>query len=340
MKLGILKGYNDDYISYVKACEDLNVPFEIIDIFSNDWIKSIKYSNCIGFLARPTVSKQYLKDGYDERVYFIEKMMNLPVYPSFNELFIYENKNNMYYWLSINNISCVDTNIFFKKGDALKFINSSPFPLVFKSKIGSAGIGVQFINSKREAKKLIRKIFPYHDLFAIPLINSGYARIIRSKKVPFKRTSLRDDKQFGFIMFQKKLVNIKCEWRMIRIGNSYFGHQKLASKEGKHSGSDLVGWIEPPEELLELTKRICDLGNFRSMNIDIFETEHGKYYVNELQSLFGSYNNSQMYIDGKPGRFLYIDDKWVFEEGFFNQNASMNLRVLDFVKILEEKNEN
>lgn len=75
------------------------------------------------------------------------------------------------------------------------------------------------------------------------------------------------------------------------------------------------------------------------MNLDIFETFEGEYYVNELQTMFGSFNISQMYIDGKPGRFKYLNNEWIFEEGYFNQNASMNLRVEDFIKILREKNE-
>ena len=47
-----------------------------------------------------------------------------------------------------------------------------------------------------------------------------------------------------------------------------------------------------------------------------------------------------MYIDGKPGRYRYFNNEWVFEEGYFNQNGSMNLRVEDFIRILKEaKNE-
>ena len=122
---------------------------------------------------------------------------------------------------------------------------------------------------------------------------------------------------------------------MIRIGNSYFGHQKL-KKGDFHSGSGLVGWETPPRRLLDFVRKVCDIGSFWSMCVDVFEDPAGQYYVNELQSVFSSYNPSQMYVEGKPGRFQYnaSADLWEFEEGVFNQNGSNNLRVEHLLEIL------
>lgn len=339
MKLGIIKTDDNLHLKYVKACIDLNIEYEIIDFFANDWVELINNSGCDGFLLRPNVKKQYFKDAFDERVFFLNKILGKKIYPSYDEIFIYENKHNMALWLNIHNIKHAKTHIFYNKKEALYFINGAEFPIVFKTKIGSAGIGVEFLKSKRRAKKLIRKVFPSYPPFSLPFINRGYSRVVKSKRFPLLRSSLRDDKQYGVVLFQEKLTNLKCEWRMIKIGDSYFGHQKIADKTGKHSGSSLVNWAKPPITLLELVKEICELGNFNSMNVDVFETESGEYYVNELQTIFGSYDNSQMYIDGKPGRYRYINNEWIFEEGYFNQNSSMNLRVKDFINILGGKNE-
>ena len=32
-------------------------------------------------------------------------------------------------------------------------------------------------------------------------------------------------------------------------------------------------------------------------------------------------------VDGRPGRYLYQDGQWVFEEGMFNSNESYDLRL-------------
>lgn len=335
MKLGISVVNNDSHKKYVAACEHYDIDYVLINFMGDNWMNEVISANIDGMLLYPLVNTQYNKDGFDERVYFLEKLLKIPTYPSFNELYIYENKTTMAFWLMANNIPHAETHLFFNKEEAKKFVDSAKYPLVFKTKIGSAGIGVKFIKNKRQAKRLIRKMFPLRKYYFVPMINTGFTRVLRSKRNPLKIAPLINDKQFGFVMFQEKIQDIKWEWRLIKIGDSYFGHQKLEYK-GKHSGSSRVGWAKPPEVLLNLIKNICEIGEFNSMNVDVFETKDGKFYVNELQTIFGSYDNSQMYIDGKPGRYRYINNEWVFEEGYFNQNGSMNLRVEDFIRILKE----
>ncbi|MGO1369373.1 ATP-grasp domain-containing protein [Senegalia sp. (in: firmicutes)] len=331
MKLGILNEFTGSEKNYIKACESLGVEYELVDIISTNWIDNIKNSNCDGFLVKPSAKKEVWKNMYDEKLYFINKIMKKPIYPSYEELFIYENKKNMAYWLEVNDIPHPKTWVFYKREEALKFIKDyNEFPIMFKTNIGSAALGVKFIKNEKEAIKLINKIFTRGKFF-----NIGYTKWYKtSYGISYPRM---DDKQYNFIIFQEKL-DVKVEWRMINIGDSFFGHQKLS--DGKfHSGSDLVGWVKPPEALLNLTKEISKIGNFTSMAIDIFEDINGNYYVNELQTMFGSYNPSQMYINDVPGRYTYNDGKWEFEEGLFNENASCNLRVIDFIERLEVLNQ-
>lgn len=330
MKLGILMDFSGWYNNYKKACEELGVEYEIIDLISDNWINNIRKSNCDGYLVRPNFQKQVWKDMDDEKLFFIEKILNKKIYPNFLECFIYENKKNMSYWLEINNIKHPKTHVFYKKEEAIKFFETAKYPLVFKPNIGSAANGILFLNNSKQAKKLTKRIFT-----KLKFVNFGYTKWIKTR-YGFCYPQM-DDKQYNFMIVQEKL-DVKCEWRMIKIGESYFGHQKL-EKNGFHSGSGLVGWVKPPIELLNMTKKICELGKFSSMDIDIFETRTGEYYVNELQTIFGSYNQSQMYINDIPGRFRNIDGEWIFEKGYFNKNASCNLRVEDFVNQLNKKGE-
>lgn len=328
MKLGILTSFCKSYENYVKACQDLNVDYEIIDMASTDWLEKIKKSKCDGFLVRPNHQKQVWKDMDDEKLFFIEKELKKKIYPSYLECFIYENKKNMSYWLDINNIKHAKTYVFYKKNEALSYLEKVKYPLVFKPNIASAGLGIKFINNKKEAIKLLNKVFT-----KFKFINFGYTKWIKTK-YGFSYPQL-DDRQFNFVIFQEK-INVKYEWRIIKIGDSYFGHQKL-EKNGLHSGSGEVGWVNPPMELLNLVKHICEVGDFSSMAVDIFEDKSGEYYVNELQTIFGSYNSSQMYIQDKACRYKYENNNWILEEGYFNQNYSCNLRVEDFLKKLKKE---
>ena len=328
VKLGIFNEFMGLENNYINACEELDIEYEVIDIISSDWIENIRKSNCDGYLARPSYKKDAWKRMYDERLYYIQYITDKPVYPVYKDIFLHESKKNMAYWLQTHDLPHPKTWVFYNKDEAMDFIeNKACFPLVFKPNIGSYSMGVKYISRKHQAKRLINKVFTKYGFY-----NSGYAKWQKTKfglSVP-----LMDDKQSNYITFQE-MIDVKHEWRMIKIGKSYFGHQKM--KKGKfHSGSGKVGWVAPPEQLLQMTQHICSQGNFSSMNIDIFEDLHGDYYVNELQPFFGAYNDSQMYIDGKPGRYLSENGSWVFEEGYFCQNACCNLRVLDFVEQLEE----
>jgi glutathione synthase/RimK-type ligase-like ATP-grasp enzyme len=328
MKLGILKSWENIHLSYIDACEELKINYEVIDILSPNWIGLIKKSNCDGFLCRPPCDLQERKTIYDEKLYFMTKFMNKKIYPSYDELFIYENKRNMSYFLEIENLPHPKTFVFSRKEDALYFIEKCTFPQVFKTNIGAGASGVIIVKSKREAKSIINKVFGrFHKYFAFGKIHK-----INYKNFNFPNIG---GAQKHYLIAQE-FHNINYEWRIIKIGNSYSGHQKLL--DGKFaSGSGLVGWYEPPKELLELVKNIADKYGFYSVSIDIFETENNKFLINEIQSLFGSYLKYQMKIDNIPGIFKYEKGNFVFYKGEFHQNSSNNLRIKHFVDLLENE---
>lgn len=322
MKLGILTSYHE-WESYAEACKELNIDYEVVDILSSDWQKNVQEAVVDGFLCRPPCNFQELKNVYDERLYFIREYLKKPLYPNFNSLYIYENKRNMATFLEYHHIPHAKTKVFVSRQEAMTYLKQAVYPLVIKANIGSGGLAVEIVKNKRKAISKAKKIFgtqkgwfcsglkPLFFKYGIPLWLSGAAQ---------KHT-----------MLVQEFYQIKWEWRILKIGNSYFGHQKLLRGD-KASGSGMVGWVTPPEQLLFMVKEICDNGKFEVMDVDIFETQEGTYLVNELQAIFGSYLPYQMQINGKPGRYVYSDEKgFVFEEGEFNRLNSKLLYVEDFV---------
>lgn len=326
MKLGILKGFDQLHESYVDACKELKVDYEIIDLSKSTWIEEIQNNDFAGFLCRPPCVIQEQKCIYDEKIYFINKILKYPIYPSFDELFIYENKRNMSYWLKINKFSHPETNVFSDKNEAIEYVKTADYPLVFKSNIGASAKGVDIVNTKKEALKIIRKSFGKRN----PILTIGYTRFLKKRGISIPLFGIQ---QKHYVIIQK-FHKIKWEWRIIKIGESYFGHQKLL-KGNFASGSDSVGWVEPPKHLLILVKKLCETGNFYSMAVDIFETVKGEFLINEIQSIFGSYLPYQMKINNIKGRYLFKNNDFVFEEGEFNKYSSQLLRVKHFLNILK-----
>jgi hypothetical protein len=123
---------------------------------------------------------------------------------------------------------------------------------------------------------------------------------------------------------------------MIRIGDSFFGYEKL--KVGDfHSGSHAWHYEQPASELLDFFRDFTEKAGFTSMDADILVARDGTFLVGELQAVFGMGNPYEMcVVDGKPGRMLYDGEhgSWSFEAGNFCQNYLCNQRVITLLKRL------
>ncbi len=295
---------------------------------SSDWISKYMqiFDTIDGLLASPPCVNPEEYDMYMERLYFIQKEFGTPIYPTYGELKLYENKRYCTHWLEKNGYSAPKTRVFCDKKEALKYFDNAKYPLVIKAPIGAGASAVHIIEGKKRAKWISRNVFGLHRLLAL-----GYISWVNEEKtklpIPLIGSALKHN------LVVQDFIPIKWEWRIIKIGESYFGHQKLL--DGQYaSGSGKVGWIDPPKHLLDMVRDVCERGGFYSMAMDVFEAKDGKFYINELQSMFGSYLDSQMIIDGVPGRYVYENDEYKFERGYFNVYGSCLLRVRHFYEIL------
>lgn len=304
IKLGILKGQAREYEHYVRACQEMDVHHAVIDLTADGWLEQVIEEECDGYLARPPHWTTVWREIYLERVFVIANQLNKFVFPSLLEMTLYENKKMMSYWMKVNNVPHPPTRVFVNQREALAFARTAVYPIVFKTSLGSAGSGVRILNDFAEAERIIVSAF-----------DTGIVRTPGDGR----------DRQWGYVIFQDYIRNAR-EFRIIRIGDSFFGHEKLA-ENGMHSGSNLVGWGAPPGRMLDLAYDVSERGQFNSMDFDVFMDEDHNLYVNELQCVFGSYNPSQMYIDDRPGRYRKFGGEWLFEEGLFCQNGCANLRV-------------
>lgn len=328
MKLGILIAFDRYHKYYIRACEELKVEYELIDIIAPDWFKQVSQSNCDGFLCRPPSKFQERKAMFDERLFIISNKMNRRIYPTWEELYLYENKRMTSYWLELYDFPRPKTQIFYRKSDYLDFIKNADYPFVIKSNTGSTAKGVSIIKNHTQARRLAGKYFGYFN----PKLARGHTFIKTGRFIP---VTSHGSKEKHYIITQK-FEKIKWEWRIVKIGESYFGHKKLLAGYFA-SGSFLKGWEAPPTELLHLVKKICETGGFYSMAADIFETADGRFMVNELQSLFGQKTANLMLVNNVPGRFIEENGAFVFEKGEFNQHQSYTLRVRHFLEILKSR---
>lgn len=317
--LGIIKEFWHAHWPYIAACRDLRVAYKVLDVSDPEWIDVIEQSGCDAFLVWPSAHMTIWKQMYEERLKIMTEELGRLIYPSYKEVWMYESKRKMYYWLRANRIPHARTWIFYDLDQALNFANKVQLPIVFKSDHGAGSSGVIIFRNRSKLERFIKKCF-----------KRGF---LKQKAYPL-------DRQWGNVLFQEYVPDA-TEWRVIRIANSYFAYEKL--KVGDfHSGSHAWQYSRPKLDLLRFFRDITEKANFSSMDFDIFETKDGKYLVSEMQTVFGmGYPYEMCVVEGKPGRMVYqiTTDSWRFEEGNFCQNYLCNQRVLALLDLLENNKE-
>lgn len=314
--VGIVKEKWHLHSSYIKACKELNISYTVIDFFSKDWLEDLKSKKIDLLIVRPSVQYTPWKDMFDNRLKLLQDNYGIPLFPNYNELWIWESKLRTLDFLKLNKLPHPKSYIFYDIEELFDFASKCNYPIVYKASSGSGASGVKILNNASQLKQTAKKVF-----------NSG----IRS----YRKHKL--DKEHGFVILQDYLADVK-EWRIIRIGDYYFGFEKL--KNGQfHSGSQNFGYGMPPEKCLKLAKKVTDDHDFKYVDIDIFVTQDGEYLINEIQPYFGQKDDRELLqIDGESGRLSFnnITNSWDFEKGEFCKNNLCNLRVLEMIKTLNK----
>ncbi len=339
---------NDDHIEWINSCERYShlVNYRIVDLTSDEWIEKIRLHPVDILLTKPGGLTSTFKQLYDERAFILEKILKYQLFPKSEEIFIYENKRFLSYWLKSFNLPHPSTHVFYDIKEANAFLQRTSYPIVAKTNIGASGSGVVILKDQIKAIDYITETFlgkgaPQRsgpNFRKTGLLKRGVHYIFNpydiQKKIrlyKIKRTHL----QSGFVILQEFIPH-DYEWRVVRIGHSFFAHKKLKLGD-KTSGSTLKGYENPPFKLLDFVKKITDEHEFYSQAIDLFENDRGDYLINEMQCIFGQSDPYQMLIDGKPGRYKYINDSWHFEEGDFAKNACFDLRLEHVISLIKSK---
>lgn len=335
---------DDDHLLWVRACEMFpeTINYFIVDLMQNNWLDSIQEKKPDVLLAKPGGVNQIFKQLYDERIYILERVMSYRIFPSAEEIFIYENKRFLAFWLKANHIPHPATDVFYFEDESTSAIERSTFPIVAKTNIGASGSGVTILKTQAEAIQYVKNVFSGKgaaqrtgpNLEKGGILKRGLYYVFHPAKIKNKLRIYRlrsESIQKGFVIFQEYIPH-QFEWRVVRIGDYFFAHKKMVKGE-KASGSLIKEYDNPPVSLFDFVKLITDKHGFYSQAVDLFETPNG-YLVNEMQCIFGQSDPYQMLVDGTPGRYRFISNEWVFESGDFNQLESYKLRIEHLIETL------
>ena len=285
---------------------------------------------------------------YDERLDILVRELNIPCFPTLEEVKIYENKRYFSYWLKANNLPHPETLVFYFEKEAMAYAGKQVhFPLVAKTNIGASGSGVVILENQKQLVEYIQNTFRGSgsdkrvgpNLKKGKIIQRGINLVLNPKRLILRYNTYKAralDVQRDFVLFQKHIPH-HFEWRVVRMGESFFAHKKLLLGN-MTSGSLEKEYSNPPLELLDFVKQITDKFNFKSQAVDLFESSDGNYLINEMQCIFGQSDAFQMKVNGEIGRYLHDGKGWVFEKGDFNCNESFDLRLEAAISYFKTRN--
>jgi glutathione synthase/RimK-type ligase-like ATP-grasp enzyme len=307
IRFGIVRNSAQYHKHFVQACIEESVPFRVLDLYREDWLQKVRDAGCQVLLVWPDATRTDLAAMVKDRISILSSL-GLPSVPSGREIWMYEDKRRTAYWLEAKQLPHPRTWIFYEREEAERFASACQLPIVFKLPFSAAGTGVRILRSRFALKAVVRKAL------GRGFVAAGYDR---------------RDRQWGSVLLQEYLPEAR-EWRLVRIGASYFGHPK-GRRGDLHSGSGRVEWTPPEVRHLDLLHSVTEAGGFRYMDVDVLETPDGRLYVNELQAVFGASTSvDQLRRDGVPGRMLRVSDgRWEFEAGDYARNACANARIRD-----------
>ena len=305
IKIGIVKDSNfyeskglvsprASWLRYERFCINNGIRYGFYDIYRSDWIEQAAQYDIIVWQTDSNPAEQHIAES---KIYVLEHVLKKECFPSFHEVWQYEDKcreNYLYSALDIPSIPTVVTN---SLDEALHSINTADYPFIYKDYIGTGSREVVKIDSRSRARKLVYRIF------------------MKGKKGLWGHFFVKN-----IFYMQKFMADATFDLRVMMSGDKAFGYYRYPKKgDFKASGAGNYEKKEIPEDVLRLAYDIKRKLGVRQVGVDfLYSPAEGKYYVIET-SVFNRIDTpEQLVVNGVAGYYDMSDlDNITFRPGKF-----------------------
>ncbi|MCP5461995.1 MAG: hypothetical protein H7A34_02285 [bacterium] len=327
---------------WICALKQKNVSVLECDFHSNGILQKIR--QCSGALWH-FFHTPFDKISAHKILTAIEYCMKVPVFPNFSSRWHFDEKTAQHYLLSSIEAPYIPSWIFWNKSDALAFLDSCEFPLVFKLSVGAGSANIIKLDTKKQTEKIIdtmfdKHLFPYSfNEFAHPAYSpskSGIKRFVkritgalnylcRNEYPPLNNYYIPER---NYVYFQQYLPDNTHDIRITVIGNRAFGFiRRNRPDDFRASGSGLVDH-NPKHIPLEVVQAAHDISlklGFQSMAYDFLKSPGGTFLINEI-----SYAYKSETVEQCPG---YWDRSLRWHDGHIKPEDA---HIADFIAQIEQ----
>lgn len=282
------------YPKYERLLKNNNINYNFYNPLLSNWIEEAKKFNLIIWHTNSDPSTQEIAEG---KIYLLEKM-GVKCFPSFNEVWSYENKIRADYLYKLYGLPSIPTFISHSKEEALEYISKTNFPLISKISTGSSSYGVDKIHSIDEGKKLIEQAFSY-----------------KGKDTYFRYQSQKD-----YVYFQEFIDDATYDLRVICIGDELLGYYRYPNEgDFRASGAGNYEKKAIPTEALDLAYKVRKNFGATCLATDfVYSEKRSQFLIIESSIFIGVDTCEQLSIDGVPGKYIRkADGDYEFVPGRF-----------------------
>lgn len=319
-------------------CARNHIPYKIVNCYQSDIIHQLEDCDALMWHFHHANPKDIL---FAKELLYSIQASGKKVFPNFNTVWHFDDKLGQKYLLESIGAPLVPSWVFYKKQEALKWIEEIEFPIVFKLRGGAGSQNVRLIHSFREGKRLICKAFSrgFLSYYALGSLRE------RWRKYQLGKSNFREliegivrflmpptyafikGRERGYIYFQKYIPNCDYDIRIVVIKDKAYAIKRMVRKgDFRASGSGEIRYDRSlfNEETIKLSFQLAEKLNSQCLAIDYIYA-NGRPLLTEI-----SYGTTHKYYDPCPG---YYDNNYNWHEGRFDPYGWMveNL-ILDVQK--------
>jgi len=323
MKIAIhprINSFSDRWINY---CVKENIKYKIVDCYSTDIFTQLKDCDALMWHHNHVDYKDVL---FAKQLLYTVAQSGIKTFPDFKTCWHFDDKVGQKYLFESIGAYFVPSYVFYTREEALKWIEITVFPIVFKLRGGSGSQNVKLVNSLSHARKLVKKAFgngfTQFDRYAylkerFRKYNEGKNSIIGAFKglgrlfIPTEFAQMHG-REKGYIYFQDFIPNNLFDIRVVVIAGKAFAAKRIIRQNdfrASGSGNTLYEKEHIPIETIKIAFQLTDKLESQCAAFDFVYDSAGNPLVIEM---------SYGYAVAGPDRCVgYWDKSLQFHEGPF-----------------------
>lgn len=324
MKIAIVSKPNDFSERWIEYCRLKGVDYKIVNPYDSDIISQLK--DCDGFMWH-IYHHDYRDALFAKQLILSLEQSGIKCFPNSSTVWHFDDKLGQKYLLEAVNCNLVPTYVFYTKTDALRWVDNSQFPIVFKLRSGAGASNVRLVKSKLQAKRIIFKSFGR----GFSITNRFGALKDSFEKFSHGKSTLKDvlmklyrlfkpgeftklfPREKGYVYFQDFVANNSFDIRVVAIGEKAFAIKRMVRKDDfRASGSGVISFEmnEIPEQCIILSFEVLHKIKAQCLAFDFVFDAEGKASIVEI-----SFGFAMLAYDSCPG---YWTEDLNWHNGPFN----------------------